>query len=375
MRLRARRRNRTGGTPSGAVTSPRLVSLARLAASARLVPRIRLVPLVPLVPLVSLVSLVTAGLVVLVAPGAVAHGAPQYPVSRAVACGSEGHARSTPACRAARAGAGGDWFSQWDNVRVAGVDGRDRQVVSDGRLCSGGIAGFSGLDLARTDWPATSIRAGARITVGYRTTIPHRGTFRVYLTREGYDPRKPLRWSDLPAEPFLTATDPPVSGGAYHFSGSLPAAVTGRHVVYTVWQNSSTADTYYSCSDVVLTRPAAAPARVGPTRAEPRTAPTTRPARASTSRPTPARPSASPSAPTRSPDRPGPRAAALDTPVNGEPTSSIEQARSLSGVALVLAGLFGLLGFGVLAGVLGRHPSPRPSLRLFSRPTRRTRRH
>jgi chitin-binding protein len=34
--------------------------------------------------------------------------------------------------------------------------------------------------------------------------------------------------------------------------GRLPTGRTGRHLIYTVWQNTDTADTYYSCSDVVF---------------------------------------------------------------------------------------------------------------------------
>jgi predicted carbohydrate-binding protein with CBM5 and CBM33 domain len=203
-------------------------------------------------------------LTVLAAGAAAAHGAPLFPISRATACGSEGTFTSTAACRAAKAGSGGAWFQQWDNLRVANVNGRDRTTIPSGKLCSGGLAGFGGLDLPRTDWPTTSLKAGKAITVRYRSTIPHAGTFRMYVTKTGYDPTERLRWSDLETKPFLTATDPKFDGKAYSFSGTLPRGKTGRHVIYTIWQNSSTADTYYSCSDVSFPK-AAAPAVTKPT--------------------------------------------------------------------------------------------------------------
>jgi chitin-binding protein len=105
--------------------------------------------------------------------------------------------------------------------------------------------------------------------VVYEASIPHAGSFRLYLTRPGYDPGKPLRWSDLDAKPFRTVANPPLSGGAYRIRGTLPANRTGRHVLYTVWQTTSTPDTYYSCSDLILqaAKPAAAPAP--PRRAKP----------------------------------------------------------------------------------------------------------
>jgi chitin-binding protein len=93
----------------------------------------------------------------------------------------------------------------------------------------------------------------------YKAPIPHEGSFRVYLTKQGYDPTKPLKWSDLSTKPIFTA-DPAISGGAYHMSGKLPSDRTGRHVLYTIWQTTSTPDTYYSCSDLVVKAPAGAAA-------------------------------------------------------------------------------------------------------------------
>jgi predicted carbohydrate-binding protein with CBM5 and CBM33 domain len=192
---------------------------------------------------------------------AAAHGAPVRPISRTAACATGGTDRAAAACRAARA-ANGQAFGDVDNLRVPGVDGRDRAYVPDGRLCSGGLAAYRGLDLARTDWPATRLTAGSRLTVVYEASIPHAGSFRLYLTRPGYDPARPLRWSDLDGEPFLTVANPQLSGGAYRIRATLPANRTGRHVLYTVWQTTSTPDTYYSCSDLILrtAKPAAAPA-------------------------------------------------------------------------------------------------------------------
>ncbi|MFE1753803.1 lytic polysaccharide monooxygenase auxiliary activity family 9 protein [Streptomyces anandii] len=185
-----------------------------------------------------------------------AHGAPTDPVSRVFACSPDGGARAgTPACRAAVA-ANGAPFTAWDNLRVPGVDGRDRRMIPDGKLCSGGLPAYKGLDLARADWPVTRLTAGARMTMTYASTIAHEGTFKLYLTKPGYDPSKPLTWSEIPDRPFAQVTDPALTGGAYHIAAKLPADRTGHHVLFTIWQNSSTPDTYYSCSDVVLTKAA-----------------------------------------------------------------------------------------------------------------------
>ncbi|GAA2432182.1 hypothetical protein GCM10010191_52690 [Actinomadura vinacea] len=168
-------------------------------------------------------------------------------MSRASACGGP-YARSD-ACQAAEARSGAA-LARWDDVRVPDVRGRDRQMIPDGRLCSGGIARFAGLDLPRADWPATTLTGAARQSFRYRVSIPHRGGFRLYVTRDGYRPGRTLTWDDLEPEPFLAVTDPPRRNGVYEFSGRLPEGKTGRHVIYTVWQTSDTPDTYYSCSDV-----------------------------------------------------------------------------------------------------------------------------
>ncbi|MFI5820071.1 lytic polysaccharide monooxygenase [Streptomyces rishiriensis] len=181
-----------------------------------------------------------------------AHGAPTDPVSRVYACSPEGGAAArTAACRAA-VDANGSSFAAWDNLRVANVNGRDRQTVPDGQLCSGGLAAYKGLDLARTDWPSTRLAPGGTLRMTYASTIAHTGTFKLYLTNPGYDPSKPLTWSDLPERPFAEVKDPELKNGAYRFTAKLPADRTGRQMLYTIWQNSSTPDTYYSCSDVVF---------------------------------------------------------------------------------------------------------------------------
>ncbi|MEU7745040.1 lytic polysaccharide monooxygenase [Nonomuraea sp. NPDC049158] len=209
-----------------------------------------------------------AGGLLLPAGPAGAHGALENPLSRAAACGADSPlSKKSPACTAALAVSGTALPDEWDNLRVADVAGQDREVIPDGKLCSGGIEGFGGLDLARADWPATRLTAGAGFTFRYRGTIPHKGTFRLYVTTDRYDPSRALRWSDLEKQPFLKVTDPAMADGSYVMKGRLPAGKSGRHLIYTIWQNSDTPDTYYSCSDVVFraAKAAAAPSKPAPT--------------------------------------------------------------------------------------------------------------
>src|SRR5687768_13804831 len=147
---------------------------------------------------------------------ALAHGAPTTPLSRSAGCQPGGKWEKTAACKAVAETSG---RLNWDNLRLANVNGRDRQKVPDGKLCSAGKDEFRGLDLPRADWPTTSFAGGSQVTFTYKGTIPHQGTFRWYLTKDGYSPTKPLRWADLDDAPFLTAKDPPLKGGNYTMTG------------------------------------------------------------------------------------------------------------------------------------------------------------
>ncbi|MET9479551.1 lytic polysaccharide monooxygenase [Streptomyces sp. NPDC006638] len=268
------------------------------------------------------VTFLLAGSALLAAGPAYAHGAPTDPVSRVAACGlaSEGLTGS-PACRAAVAANGGQPLGSWDNLRVADVGGRDRQVIPDGKLCSAGLAAYAGLDLPRSDWPATTLVPGARFTLTYRSSIPHEGTFSLYLTRQGYSPDAPLTWDDLDPEPFLTAKDPALENGAYRIPARLPGGRTGRHVLYTVWRNSSTPDTYYSCSDVVFPGRSAGQARAAATPATRTASPSPR---ASTPAPkrTPEPAAVASPAPTPTPSSPSPvPASTAADPANASPVA------------------------------------------------------
>ncbi|MCW2505663.1 MAG: hypothetical protein JWO79_3947 [Actinomycetia bacterium] len=188
-----------------------------------------------------------------------AHGALDIPNSRTAECGEPGNPQlQSTACQAAVQANGGAPFA-FDNLRVPDVNGRDRQVIPDGQLCSGGLPAFRGLDVVRADWPTTTLTSGAKFTFRYPSTIPHEGSFRLYVSTDSYDPSQPLTWADIEQKPFLVADNPPLTNGAYRFRGTLPAGKAGRAMIYAIWQTTSTPDTYYSCADVVFTAPAARP--------------------------------------------------------------------------------------------------------------------
>lgn len=197
-------------------------------------------------------GLLALPLTALSATPAAAHGSMGDPVSRVAQCYAEGpESPRSAACRAAVAAGGTQALYDWNGIRIGDANGRHQELIPDGRLCSAGNEEFKGLDLARADWPATRVERGA-YTFRYRVTAPHKGTFKVYATKAGYDPAHPLAWSDLDLEhPVATAVDPVATGGFYTFSGTLPER-SGRHVLYAVWQRSDSPEAFYSCSDVTF---------------------------------------------------------------------------------------------------------------------------
>ncbi|MFK0258851.1 lytic polysaccharide monooxygenase [Streptomyces sp. NPDC090445] len=180
-----------------------------------------------------------------------AHGSMTDPVSRVAACHAEGpESPRSAACKAAVAAGGTQALYDWNEVNIADAAGRHRSLIPDGRLCSAGNDKYRGLDLPRADWPASPMTAGPH-TFRYKGTAPHRGTFELYVTKDGYDPSKPLTWSDLEPAPFAKAADPGMQGGDYVFSGTVPNK-SGRHLVYSIWQRSDSPEAFYTCSDVVF---------------------------------------------------------------------------------------------------------------------------
>ncbi|MEV7126982.1 lytic polysaccharide monooxygenase [Streptomyces sp. NPDC093260] len=200
----------------------------------------------------AVLGLAPLALTALAASPAAAHGSMGDPVSRISQCYAEGpESPRSAACRAAVAAGGTQALYDWNGIRIGDAGGRHQALIPDGKLCSANNEEFKGLDLARADWPATSVKSGA-YTFEYRVTAPHKGTFTVYVTKPGYDPAKPLAWSDLDLRhPVATVTDPVASGGFYTFSGTLPER-SGRQLLYAVWQRSDSPEAFYSCSDVTF---------------------------------------------------------------------------------------------------------------------------
>ncbi|MFH8618753.1 lytic polysaccharide monooxygenase [Streptomyces sp. NPDC017979] len=168
------------------------------------------------------------------------HGYVDSPVSRQQLCGT---------------GAVADCGQvEWEPWSVEGPKGFPQRGPADGAICSGGNARFSELDDPRGGaWPTTALQGGQSHNFVWRITARHATTdFRYYVTKDGYDPSKPLTRADLETQPFLTVPFGGARPGAtVSHSGVLPQK-SGRHVIVGVWNVDDTDFAFYTCSDVTL---------------------------------------------------------------------------------------------------------------------------
>ncbi|MFF0449239.1 lytic polysaccharide monooxygenase [Streptomyces sp. NPDC004609] len=141
---------------------------------------------------------------------------------------------------------------EWESWSVEGPQGFPGRGPADGTLCSGGNGRFSELDDPRGGaWPATPVSSGENHTFTWRMVARHATTdFRYYITKDGYDPSKPLTRSDLEPQPFLTV---PFGGRQPDYTvthtGTLPQK-SGKHLILGVWTVADTDNAFYACSDV-----------------------------------------------------------------------------------------------------------------------------
>jgi chitin-binding protein len=185
----------------------------------------------------------------LIASQAFAHGYVSSPKSRVIQCKENGiESPTAPACIAAKAAGNGGLYTPQE-VAVGGVRDNHEYFIPDGRLCSAGRSNLYGMDLARTDWPATNVTAGPLQFVWTNTAAHKTMYFRYYITREGYDHSQPLRWSDLVLIHDSGKADQ--EQFSYHTVQMPPR--TGRHIVYSIWQRDwerDSAEGFYQCIDV-----------------------------------------------------------------------------------------------------------------------------
>lgn len=179
------------------------------------------------------------------------HGSMQDPISRVYSIYLENPENPvSDAGKAAVAVNGTQPFYDWHEVSRNIPDYNWQAAVPDGQLASGGRTKYAGLDLVRSDWPATAVEPGPYHFV-YHAHVPHDPSFfRAYITRADWDPNTPLAWDDLV---MLPGTDNVVGSGNYYTWDTVLPEREGRHVIYVIWQRiDPVGEVFFSVSDVVF---------------------------------------------------------------------------------------------------------------------------
>lgn len=187
--------------------------------------------------------------------GVFAHGSITSPPSRVYSCFKEGPENpQSAACRALVRASGTQGLYDWNGVNQL-PNGNHRAFVPDGKLCSAGKASHAGLDLPRNDWRATNIapNQNGMMDFVYRATAPHSTNYhKFYITKDGYNPNRPLNWSDLESQPFCDLPEVPLENGEYRMNCPFPSGKSGKHVIYHIWQRDDSPEAFYACVDVNL---------------------------------------------------------------------------------------------------------------------------
>ena len=185
-----------------------------------------------------------------------AHGSLLNPISRVYECYLENpESPDTLPCQDLVNMSGTQPLYDWNEVNIRTAGDNTRSLVPDGHICSAGREKYYGLDQARADWPVTILPAGgSTYTFNWAVTANHPvATFYFYVTKDGYNPNVPLKWSDLEDTPFFSGTPTLVDIGAalpvYQFTVTLPNK-TGRHLIYVQWIRHDSLEDFYACADV-----------------------------------------------------------------------------------------------------------------------------
>jgi predicted carbohydrate-binding protein with CBM5 and CBM33 domain len=121
----------------------------------------------------------------------------------------------------------------------------------DGKLASASIGNYSQLDRQSINaWGKTAIKPGMNKFVWYHTA-PHRTTnWRYYITKQNWDPNKPLSRAQFDLTPFCMVEGGGIAPAMRATHNCQVPERTGYQVIYGVWQIADTANSFYQVIDV-----------------------------------------------------------------------------------------------------------------------------
>ena len=211
-----------------------------------------------------------------------AHGALDFPASRAVNCQATGgywqsedgssivdkgcresaKLFNTPAERVFAA-------QQWNEVaHIPEIDNPSldqiKAIIKDDQICAANDPRKASLDYPTPYWTKTDVVAGQALTLRLIGTAPHvPSRFYAFTSKQGFDSATDkLKWSDLvqlgQEEVFTVAktnwlTPPRLPGASGYFEivRTIPDGLSGNGLVVGIWiRNDPNGEVFISCSDV-----------------------------------------------------------------------------------------------------------------------------
>ena len=125
-----------------------------------------------------------------------------------------------------------------------------KNTFIDGKIASAGISKFSQLDEQTANrWYKTPVKAG-NLDVTWRLTARHKtSTWDYYITKPGWNPNAPLKFSDFKKIASYNDNGAMPSEFMTHQVNS-PSNEKGYQVLLSVWNIADTGNAFYQVSDI-----------------------------------------------------------------------------------------------------------------------------
>lgn len=164
-----------------------------------------------------------------------AHGYVSSPGSRAYFGHSSGGKLNTNVGRA-----------EWEPQSIEAPKG----TFISGKLASAGVSGFEPLDEQTVSrWHKTNISTGP-LALTWTLTARHRtSTWDYYMTKQGWDPNKPLNINDFELIGQINDNGL-IPESTVNQTITVPENRSGYHIIYGVWNISDTVNAFYQVIDV-----------------------------------------------------------------------------------------------------------------------------
>ena len=181
--------------------------------------------------------IVLLGVIGLAAPEASAHGYIKAPAIRAYLGTAAGGNLNKNVGRA-----------QWEPQSIEAP----KNTFIDGKIASAGVLGFSQLDEQTSDRWHKNIITNGSLNINWFLTARHStSTWDYYITKEGWNPNKPLTLNDFE---IITQFDDhsKIPQTLVTHNIEIPNSHKGYHAILSVWNIADTVNAFYQIVDVEI---------------------------------------------------------------------------------------------------------------------------